>query len=346
VVSIDWITQCIQEDQRVDLAPYRITYEPEGYEVDIKMEEEAETIPESAPPTKIQWQATETVHSRLLTRNVSTQPPQASVPVGIEHFVKEEITEERMAEPVIEEMVNTDLLEDDDDDDFFMILDHIPPVKKIIRRTLERDLFPTPPRTPAIESARFASPSYSESLTSIGEADFEDHIPKSTRSVAVKDPREVERATPIITDSKQRRKLINSLVAPRDRIPFEELEERLLRWSSEGFPGTQKDFLADLQVEVRIRTFWEVPKAHRGQNPKSVWHNIYRNYNKVYYRLVPGLEDQGNPKLRGTKPPLTAGPETKGKRIPKGKTARSKSSASKAPEQELASMFVQKTKYM
>jgi hypothetical protein len=242
---MDWITRCIEEDQRVNIESYRIAI-PLNASVDVEMA--AEKGPAPSTEERVEQNAQlPTLGSHLPL--VRAQAPNArSLSVT---------TTARPSLPRYRTATRADIkTEDSEDNDDCVMLEAPPPQSNTepTRPTRGRCL-PTPPSTPSSESLLQGSTMPQASVFTMSveteSDDDDDEVPvQSTRKLYQEDPRTTDPAPRLIVDPMERESMVRNLVQPNYQHPFEQLEQAFIRWGEQNFEGTFKAFYERMAEEV------------------------------------------------------------------------------------------------
>jgi hypothetical protein len=255
IVSIDWITQCVREDQQVGLEPYRIALPSVIPTPDVKMEVEVGPTLSSVPPA-VQHAEIPAQRSNIPSPHVKARPALSTIPPSVSR------ARNAIAGPagVIRSTAPRDIIkiENDDDDDCIMI-EALPPPKARAKDPVSGANHPSPPRTPfedSVEALNRLAPGTKTSLSSLApDSDDEDDEDEDLRLLNPRpqyqhDPLSANGPPPIITDPAEREHMMQSLVQTNNRRPFEQLELKLHEWKEQNFRGTLKAFFERMKVEV------------------------------------------------------------------------------------------------
>ena len=255
IVSIDWITQCIKEDQQVGLDPYRITLPSVIPTADIKMEVDVGTILSPAPPA-VRHVEGPAQRSNIPSPQVKARPALSTIPPSVSR------ARNAIAGPagVIQSTAPREIIKIEvDDDDDCIIIDALPPPKARAKNPVSGANYPSPPNTPfedSVEALHPLAPGTKTSLSSLApdsdDDDDEDEDLRllNPRSQYQHDPLSANGPPPIITDPAEREHMMQSLVQTNYRRPFEQLELKLHEWKEQNFRGTFKAFFERMKVEV------------------------------------------------------------------------------------------------
>ena len=270
VVSIDWINQCVEEDDQLDIDPYRITLPSVGPAPDIKMEVDFE--PAHAP---VLPSTQDIEHPIQRSRNPSTYlPPSTTLtraaltglgvrnatagPSGTHHF-----------------NVPCDVItiEDDEDGDYVNVKKPSRSTKKG-RAAVPGADYPSPPSTPVDKDAIRRLPAAPIVTASMDHAQVdgtlddeeeeegeeeEEDVDGEVRSRSPKrdcqhDPKAADKAPPLVTDPAERAQILQNGVPEDSRHPFDQLEQALQQWAVEGLNGYMTDFVRKTEKEVSPST--------------------------------------------------------------------------------------------
>jgi hypothetical protein len=326
VISIDWINQCVEEDDQLDIDPYRITLPPVEAAPDIKMDVDFE--PAHAPVLP----STQNVEYPIQrSRNPSTcvQPSTALTrapltglgvrnatagPSGIRHFT------------VPRDVIT---IKDDDDGDYVNVKDLPRPTTKP-QAAVPGANYPSPPSTPVDRDAILRLPAAQGVSASTSHADLDgvrdddeeeeegeeeeeetngDVRSRSPQRDCQHDPKAADKAPPLVTDPAERAQILQNGVPEASRHPFDQLEQALQQWAIEGLNGYMTDFVRKTEKEVSAPTSTHSDSLRCKLGDEWPWRYILKNYRHLYNQIVPGLFDKGIPKRRGPK-----------KRVPKATT--------------------------
>lgn len=293
VVSIDWVTQCMEDDRPVDFEPYRIRLPIAETVADVHMEE-AENRPAPAIAEFIQ-QRSET----------------SALYVDISPF--ESVAENSLPELSSARHLGLDGVPaqvEADDNDVIMPEESSVFTKGARTAASREDYPPTPPLTPHMESVA-QCPTISRGLVPmrsiIPDSEFdalendEGKIPSnSPRAQYRHDSIDADGPPRLITDPAERDQLLRKLANYSD--PFQELERELLEWKEREFAGSLKSFLEGVTVKVgrsvRSRCFEKLmSKLGRSRS----WESIFRKCRPQFEQVVFGLYEKGYPERRKPK---------------------------------------------
>jgi len=255
IVSIDWITQCVKEDQQVGLDPYRIAL-PSGIPTpDVKTEVEVGHILSPAPPA-VRHVEGPAQRSNIPSPHVKARPALSTIPPSVSR------ARNAIAGPagVIQSTAPREIIKIEvDDDDDCIIIDALPPPKARAKNPVSGANYPSPPNTPfedSVEALHPLAPGTKTSLSSLApdsdDDDDEDEDLRllNPRSQYQHDPLSANGPPPIITDPAEREHMMQSLVQTNYRRPFEQLELKLHEWKEQNFRGTFKAFFERMKVQV------------------------------------------------------------------------------------------------
>jgi hypothetical protein len=318
VVSIDWINQCVEEDNQLDIDPYRITLPSIEAAPDIKMDVDFETAHAPVLPS-----TQDVEHLIQRSRNPSTylQPSTSLIrapvtglgargatagPSGTRHFT------------VPRDVIT---IEDDDDGDDVNVKNLPRPTTKP-QATVPGANYPSPPSTPVDKDAILRLPAAQGVSASIAHADRDDvrnddeeeeegeeeeeDVNGDVRSRSPKrdcqhDPKAADKAPPLITDPAERAQILQNGVPEDSRHPFDQLEQALQQWAIEGLNGYMTDFVRKTEKEVSPHTSTHSVSLRCQLGDDWPWAYMLKNYRHLYNQIVPGLFDKGIPKRRGPK---------------------------------------------
>jgi hypothetical protein len=270
VVSIDWINQCVEEDDQLDIDPYRITLPSIEAAPDVKFEIDCEpvTVPVSDPVRQvgapIQRRQTPYPHVQAPSTLVRAPPTGLGVrnatagPSGTRHVT------------VPRDVIT---IEDADDGDYVSVKNLPRPTTKP-QAAVPGANYPSPPSTPVDRDAILrlpAAPSVSASIDhgkidstleddeeEEGEEEEEnpdgDARSRSPKRDCQHDPKAADKAPPLITDPAERAQILQNGVPEDSRHPFDQLEQALQQWAVEGLNGYMTDFVRKTEKEVSPST--------------------------------------------------------------------------------------------
>lgn len=338
MVSIDWITQCIEEDERVSLDHFRITLpsaKPAPVEVDMpesvdrsvlveEPEQILEAIAEPIAPCSV-----ETAHTvKVEARPAPSRPNPTSIPIRLPSSTLERSRtpsygaqcQNAIAGPsrsrqstAPREVIK---IEDDDDDDDCIVLDYLQPkpTTKRTRAALGRNYPLAPPQTPMAEGLAadssaegFRTQSRPGSEDDEDDEDSDDDVPLRSRAQRLREQWKYDSSTTdpaprLITNPAERERMVAHDVMEDNRQPFEQLEAELHIWAQEGFLGTFKAFWSSAPKKVSFEYLGQSAKVLMTQLGDSWnWQRIFKHYRREFERVIPGLYAKGNPDKRGPK---------------------------------------------
>ena len=214
IVSIDWITHCLEEDQQVELDPYRITLPAVIPTADVKVEVDTGLMTSSAPAA-VRHAETSAQRAHMASPHVEARPSLSTVPPGVTRATN--ATAESIGRTAPRDVIK---IEDDDDDDCIMI-ETLPLPKARATSLVSTAKYPSPPRTPFEDNADALQRLANMPKISLGslapdsdddDEEDEESPSQNSRAQYQHDPLSATGPPPIITDPAEREHMMQTFV--------------------------------------------------------------------------------------------------------------------------------------